>query len=1369
MSEYLFKTSQGDFFAVEPVDHREEAAAAEKVYAAEWTRYLAGDIPMPHHPYERRISYLNPGREMIYYTKGDVLNGVPIPAKRVTRLLRDASPLNDRDIRDILELPRYYVEQLYDSRILTDEEYNEVYDWAYKERMRRALPGTGFPLYFYGLHRLFKKFIDGKLDLMRQQYSDGTYSWMMFLDPVPHASAAEAAFTGKVKKKQREKFQEIIEDSSGVPQDYVRYCVAQQYGAKFAEITARIDAKVAAIANAKPEDCPLIPNTSSKEELYTHQALALAKLHPKGPDGKRIDVDEAVIDIDVGGGKLRILVYDALLCIKEGRCKRPLLVMPNSTIAQQKDEIERFTGRKMKQLADGVSKKMVRPPKVNVVVINTDTFQKYGLKYWGHGGEEAGRKRFEEIANAMPPNTIYITSYDWLRMGGEDEPEGAPIGEMVKQYQRDSDGNLEIDEQGNPKEIKAAVKVITRYPRAEWLIDALGIDYVALDESHLIKNRSSATGNVALHLGNVKIKRIATGTITPNQPEDLWRQYAFVDPGLFRKYSDFLAAYGNETDEQGKVLKWKRTALSEIRQKMIKHGAVMYRRATWKHRLPKKTETFHQVQLNDNQQAVYKAIILDLQQEIENNPTLKAEWEKFQQDPNAMRDVEAKHILVKLSRLDSFLTAMGQDTGDLDEITIVDEEGKEQKVETNRKFVQTLQGEDKVSPKSAAIDKILDGHFANPKNGKVVVFVQNEISCQHLYDNSKYKDKAGWFMKSPQLRPVDEAQTNLKRWENPDDKGLLVLFAVDKSLRTGRNFQKVCNRVIHADCLWDPGNMDQRIGRIERPKSPFGEGPQADPGIFVDWVVTNNTAETTKFARLLSKVAIVAQVNSGFETDTEWTPITMNPINMGMIVNEDQTPPPPFISWDTIAAHRTLPPAIAVHEDKTGAEFRATYGTADYKRQDPELIHKSQPVHTPKLNTERVAYEKEEIGTPIKVDAKGEVIDAEPEQEPTVEDIRKKKAPGPTVRIDHKLKGGKPILEISHPQSIKNLDPDHIKELGFKYTKIKGQKVLFVHRSSNLHLKRIIQALRDHGYRVDYQHSKAVPHVDTIKDPRAAKEEAPPKPQPERERVRKPKPEENEGGPELEREEGAPRPPKRKPQEDEDEDVITLDDVEEAAKPPVSLDAVMINDAMFYRLREPKGELESELAALGFRPERPHYYAPLRSWQQALFLISRIKKLGITIEDEADVVKAIKNRAVPLIKPKGGFSELEIDKRLPKKRVRGTITLYFAKIDGEPNLGVTDRENTVDLSMLRALGFRPAERSYFWRRMQQKGDLLVILKRMLVAGFKIKNWEKLSTVLRSVFKVSTAGLEGLEYTEEKDQPRKKRRASLTAAAFRTWL
>jgi SNF2 family DNA or RNA helicase len=62
--------------------------------------------------------------------------------------------------------------------------------------------------------------------------------------------------------------------------------------------------------------------------------------------------------------------------------------------------------------------------------------------------------------------------------------------------------------------------------------------YMAVDESHRIKNPGAAQTKAILALGTrAKWRRILTGTATANSPVDLFAQFAFLDPSILRTRS----------------------------------------------------------------------------------------------------------------------------------------------------------------------------------------------------------------------------------------------------------------------------------------------------------------------------------------------------------------------------------------------------------------------------------------------------------------------------------------------------------------------------------------------------------------------------------------------------------------------------------------------------------------------------------------------------------------------------------------------------------------------------------------------------------------------------------------------------------------
>jgi SNF2 family DNA or RNA helicase len=70
--------------------------------------------------------------------------------------------------------------------------------------------------------------------------------------------------------------------------------------------------------------------------------------------------------------------------------------------------------------------------------------------------------------------------------------------------------------------------------------------YLAVDESQIIKSPTGSQSKALIKLAPLaKYRRIATGTATPNAPLDLWAQFQFLDPEIFkaRLFPQFKARF----------------------------------------------------------------------------------------------------------------------------------------------------------------------------------------------------------------------------------------------------------------------------------------------------------------------------------------------------------------------------------------------------------------------------------------------------------------------------------------------------------------------------------------------------------------------------------------------------------------------------------------------------------------------------------------------------------------------------------------------------------------------------------------------------------------------------------------------------------
>lgn len=491
------------------------------------------------------------------------------------------------------------------------------------------------------------------------------------------------------------------------------------------------------------------------------------------------DLTAMAYDIDMGGGKTLTYVADIIAQFHKGSASKALIVMPNHLLVQQFNEIYEFTEKTM-----------------NIVLLNTATTRTMGYD------------ELIDFCQKAPKYTIFLTSYDWLI--GDREHIGSQSGRYVYNF-----------------------------PRSNDMLQKAGVDMVILDESHYIKNADSVRSQACLALSSAPIRRIGSGTITPNTPGDIVTQFSFLDPSIFGTHTDFDKEYVSRKSASGKAIGFLDGALKEIRKKVMESGSISIRRSAWLHLLPRRHYNTHYVKLSSAQQKIYREKVLQsVLDEIKNDPKLADLWGKFQESDD-YEAMDFTPLLAKFSSIDIYLCAP-------------DHIGK---------FAEFLPPEERVSPKVEKIRELLGQHFAatNIDRGKVVVFAKYKESAKHIYRHVPksygplyYDGSGGWG-------------DNLELFkENPDYR---VLVACDASLKVGHNLQ-VANRLIRADVHWSPGDQEQTYGRVFR----FGQTHD----VYIDLVLADGTAEITKYGRLLAKYHQIMKANSDFDDEVELPVVTMN-------------------------------------------------------------------------------------------------------------------------------------------------------------------------------------------------------------------------------------------------------------------------------------------------------------------------------------------------------------------------------------------------------------------------------------------------------------------------------------------------------------
>lgn len=130
-----------------------------------------------------------------------------------------------------------------------------------------------------------------------------------------------------------------------------------------------------------------------------------------------------------------------------------------------------------------------------------------------------------------------------------------------------------------------------------------------------------------------------------------------------------------------------------------------------------------------------------------------------------------------------------------------------------------------------------------------------------------------------------------------------ILVANEQRVSEGHNMQ-VGSRIIRCDTPWSPGKVRQSHARIMRPDmrtAVFDEngkpGDMRREAVFIDWVMTNNTMEVVKVARVAAKdvkTTIFDEIgNERYDEISQWASMAEPPYNVDVLTD------PTWINFDT--------------------------------------------------------------------------------------------------------------------------------------------------------------------------------------------------------------------------------------------------------------------------------------------------------------------------------------------------------------------------------------------------------------------------------------------------------------------------------------
>lgn len=615
-----------------------------------------------------------------------------------------------------------------------------------------------------------------------------------------------------------------------------------------------------------------VPNLPGLEFIMPHQKKWMATLEQAEPDS-------AFISVAVGGGKAIMGIADAVKVIEKEKAKRALIVMPENLLSQYAREIIHFSQGKL-----------------NPFIINKETIEAL-MK-----NTDFDDKKFVKLVRGAPKNTIFITSYDWLK--GSDS-----VG-----LTRNTDEDSAVLIKGNEMiygPFSMGSKTGGRYPGAKIfpMVDLMSrceFDFIGLDESH--KAKETQTSDIAIAPANLmsqaKIKRFLSGTIVTDKPIDLVGPMSMIAPEILGSKD----AFKDRFMKKGTLLPGVAPKIQKLLSTQVL--SIFAAQQEWAFIMPDIVKTKISAEMSSTQAAFYDTLmrqaLAKFNEEIElllgsgaNADDIDEMFKKLsegedgksededgegpEEDEELQKKIEdiAKRAL---SRVEIFLAAP-----DEDKAPIEDEDEGVNLTASFKNFNPKPKPSDLISPKAKATYAICNAHFfGTPFEGvkkdeteynKVVIFGYNKAVSRHIMRHMppELKKMAIRYVASRDVADNDPdlvvGKEALARFMN--DPKLKILVADETSMAEGFNLQ-MASRMIRVQTVWSPGKQEQVEGRVLRP-DPKGKYKREQ--IFVNLLSASHpggkvTVDDAKIARMLSKIIAKARIdyrnNSDWQNDMEF-------------------------------------------------------------------------------------------------------------------------------------------------------------------------------------------------------------------------------------------------------------------------------------------------------------------------------------------------------------------------------------------------------------------------------------------------------------------------------------------------------------------
>lgn len=430
--------------------------------------------------------------------------------------------------------------------------------------------------------------------------------------------------------------------------------------------------------------------------------------------------------------------------------------------------------------------------RVNVIPVTSYTIRRQGIE------------RLQAMIVNAPPNTVVVSDYNAILLGKSSIAYGS--------------------------------SVVHTFPIIEFL-RKFHFKYVVCDESHFLKNGSNRNAAVARLIIDIKKKRLMSGTMVADTITDLVRQSALMDPTIFGTANDFIKKYALSVSGS-KVTAWQPGAELAIKRQLGRHVVIAEaRRKEWAAILPHPIIRFHSADLTPNQQKAYHEVLNSVIEAIEakakENQAL-ADLLSGKTDPEESEINLDSLLKPYLSRLEAFIVAPGKDPYG----------------------ATMLSGEDLISPKVHAINKICKAHVDGNLNGKILIFTNYHSSTDAIFEGLAM---VGLQDQTIYYTAAAKEECGAEFEKNPKKK---ILVGVEQSLNTGLNLQNA-SRLVRVSTVWTPGVVEQGDSRVNRPNVKVRETRQ---DIYYDTIVANNTIDVTKVAYLMSKTISKAKFDEAGNT-----------------------------------------------------------------------------------------------------------------------------------------------------------------------------------------------------------------------------------------------------------------------------------------------------------------------------------------------------------------------------------------------------------------------------------------------------------------------------------------------------------------------